>query len=714
MNGAQPSRPGHEGARRQLPPHPPRRHDAPEQHLPQVGMEVAGYRLEATLGSGGQGTVFRARREDQLFAVKFISRPHAASWARRELDVMVKLWCAGGLPLVGHGEWPALEPRFLFLVTPYVRGLSLDAWAREHNPNALEVADLVRQAARLLGAVHAAGVVHRDVKGSNLLVYGERQLVLVDFGVATYEDAPRVTGPVPPGTWPYLSPRVWRSWRGEEDSRASPGDDLWALGVELYQLLTGGLPFRGSEGELVHAILHEEPRVPHELNPRVPRTLGEVCWRMLRKQPGERYADARAVEAALEEAVKQADEAWKVPLCEAWGPDNATTAWQEDMWREGADLQALYARLASYEPRLVRGKQRPPEDVSTQGEPEEVPLGLEALEVPLSGEEATRETVPPAPLVTSPPASSEGTARSSASELAKAEQSQRPRTPDVPSVRARRVLLVASAVLVLGLGVWFAARPPPRTFGLVTPPVGTPLAVLPPEFHPITLEPGGQEVAPPWRRPEGDGGAAPEGAATPAPVASATHSQDIRVRTLRKAPQDTPQQQPKSTGSAAAKAGAALLGCTLAAGCPGPTSTTAVQVRPLPAPTECPPGSLRTMEELGLRIGRNLWAMFPNQDESETFVPVREGPGTTMEIEPIGKLPADSMISGELFFGTDRIYGRFTQLHTPDGHTYPICMVLVDRGRYVGVGGDDVKPGEKPGTALISDSEGVIPVERFE
>jgi serine/threonine-protein kinase len=306
------------------------RRDAPEQQVPQVGMEVAGYRLEATVGSGGQGIVFRARREGLPFAVKFISLSRAP-WARRELDVGVKLWRTAGLPLVGHGLWPAGQPRYLFLVTPYVRGLPLDVWTQVHNPHALQVADLVRQAARLLGEVHAAGVIHRDVKGPNLLVHGEGQLMLVDFGVATYEGAPSVTGPFPPGTWSYLSPRVWRSWRGEEQSRACPGDDLWALGVEFYRLLTGGLPFRGSEGALVQAILHQEPAVPHELNPRVPKALGEVCWRMLRKQPGERYADARAVEVALEEVVKQADEAWKVPLCEAWGPHHATTEWQEDM-----------------------------------------------------------------------------------------------------------------------------------------------------------------------------------------------------------------------------------------------------------------------------------------------------------------------------------------------------------------------------------------------
>src|SRR5690242_8011657 len=158
------------------------RYDSPEQYLPQVGMKVAGYRLETRLGTGGQGTVFRARREGRLFAVKFIFLPRAAHWAWRELDVMVKLWRAGGLPLEGHGLWPARQPLFLFLATPFVRGLPLDVWVRVHNPNALQVADLVRQSARLLQVVHAAGVIHRDVKGANLLVGRESgRLVLVDF-----------------------------------------------------------------------------------------------------------------------------------------------------------------------------------------------------------------------------------------------------------------------------------------------------------------------------------------------------------------------------------------------------------------------------------------------------------------------------------------------------------------------------------------------------
>ncbi|MGZ3458810.1 MAG: serine/threonine-protein kinase, partial [Archangium sp.] len=295
--------------------------DSPERHLPQPGMEVGGYRLEAKLGTGGQGTVFRARREGRLYAVKFIYLPHSAHWAWRELGCMVRLWRAGSLPLEGHGQWPARQPRFLFIVTPYVRGSPLDQWVREKNPTAREVAQLVKGAASELEGVHAAGVVHRDVKGANFMVRQEDgHPVLVDFGVGTYEGAPEATGPFPPGTWSYLSPQVWRAWRETGHHRATPGDDVWALGVELYWMLTGTLPFQGREGELVDAILHQEPRAPHELNPRVPRALGEVCLRMLRKELAERYADARAVREAVDAELEKVDAAWEVPLCEAWGP----------------------------------------------------------------------------------------------------------------------------------------------------------------------------------------------------------------------------------------------------------------------------------------------------------------------------------------------------------------------------------------------------------
>ncbi|HZI07106.1 MAG TPA: hypothetical protein VEZ71_24005, partial [Archangium sp.] len=105
---------------------------------PKPGLEVAGYMLEARLGTGGQGTVFRATRGGQQYAVKFLFLPRSAPWAWRERDVMVKLSHAGGLPLVDEGVWPEHQPFYLFLVMPLVRGLPLDVWTRVNNPWALQ------------------------------------------------------------------------------------------------------------------------------------------------------------------------------------------------------------------------------------------------------------------------------------------------------------------------------------------------------------------------------------------------------------------------------------------------------------------------------------------------------------------------------------------------------------------------------------------------
>ena len=695
---------------------PPQQEASPWQ--PRPGLEVAGYRLEARLGTGGQGTVFRATRGGQQYAVKFLFLPRAAAWAWRERDVMVKLSHAGGVPLVDEGVWPAHPPLYLFLVMPLVRGLPLDVWTRVNNPCALQVAPLFGQGARQLSVVHAAGVVHRDVKGANLLVYGEDRVVLVDFGVATYEGAPPVTGAFPPGTWPYVSPRAWRALRGLEDSRASPADDLWALGVELYFVLTGRLPFLGREGELVHAVLHEEPPVPHEYNPRVPRALGEVCWRMLRKQPEARYADALAVDAALGEALKQADEAWRVPLCEAWGPHHATTVRERHMW-QGADLMALYERLAAYAQVPVRGRPRAPDELSTLASASRGPPPGPGFEAPAVGTGSAEPSVPlPAPQKVPeedrPQAAAPEAVPPARPGVTQAENEQQADTPPaapvreaaLPAVRSRRVLLAASAVLALGLGLWLAGHLPPRASGPTTSPLETPRASLPEALLPTTLAPGGQEVAPPWKRPEGDGGAAPEAAAIPAPVARATLPQETRVKTPAKA-----SAPPKHKGSPATTAGAAMLGCVLATGCPGATPTSQVRPTPpaLPPPAECPHGAAESMKELGLLYSGSSARAFIS---GNPIITVRPGPVTLKltGVEYWGKLPEGTLFSGERLFGERRVQGRFTQAHTPEGKSYVVCLELWNEA---GPWGWEKLEGSGPDTAVITSSGYLSPVKRF-
>jgi serine/threonine-protein kinase len=220
----------------------------------------------------------------------------------------------------GYGLWPEDEPRYLVLALELVEGLTLDAWAARENPSALElVTRVLVPFALTLADVHDSGVVHRDIKEANILVReADGQPVLVDFGAAGIkEGAPRLTLRLPPGTAEYRSPeslRFAREWEGEPYPFA-PGDDLWATGVVTYVLLTRTLPFGDRNGPgLNRAILEMTPRAPHELNPRVPPALSDLCMRMLEKQPEDRYPDARALAEDLVEQYTQADKSWRAPL----------------------------------------------------------------------------------------------------------------------------------------------------------------------------------------------------------------------------------------------------------------------------------------------------------------------------------------------------------------------------------------------------------------
>jgi serine/threonine-protein kinase len=559
--------------------------------LPPVGTTVGGYYLEAKLGRGGQGTVYRARRGGQWYAVKFIYLPVAGRWSRRELEVLPRLERLGVVRLEGHGKWPDLCPLFLFIAMEYVPGLALYAWASKHRPTARQVARVLLELARQLAALHAEGVVHRDVKGPNVLVRPDGQPVLVDFGVSTWPSASRVTGPLPPGTWPYRGPEVWRFLRERQPGErytSSPLEDLWALGIALYRLLTGAYPFdERDEPSQQDAVLTHHPEPPHVRNVRVPRALGELCLRLLDKAPEARFATAAALEAALTEALAGADGAWDVPLRDEHAPEEA---------------------------------------------PEEAPTPQPStLAAPSTSDEAL--PVPP---------------------------------PETRRARgafrrwgwgALGVVSLAPVVLALLL----ATRTP-------SPPASPPSARPPESWHLSALGASGQEVAPPWQWPEGGRGTAPAEAATPVPVASATHPQDLRVKTPKASLASQPPPQEKQTGTSAAKVGTALLACALASGCPG------AQVRPV-TPDDCPPGAQEAMKKR--YISEEGSAFFEQHQQGNSTV--RKGPGAViLLIHDWGDAPQGTELTGELFFGDERVYGRFTQARIRGGDWFPVCVQLRD------------------------------------
>ncbi|AKJ00661.1 serine/threonine-protein kinase [Archangium gephyra] len=641
---------------------------------PPLGTEVDGYRLERRLGEGGQGTVYRARRGGRSYALKFLPLD-SPDWAWRELEVRLRLRRVGGLSVESHGLWPHEAPRFLYLVTPYVQGQPLYAWARTKNPTAREVAWMVRWVARQLAQVHAAGVVHRDIKGSNVLV-GKKdgRPVLVDFGVGTYVGAPEITSPLGlPGTRHYRSPEAlrFRRERAGEHSPARATDDLWALGVVLYWLLTGSYPFDtevADEGTLADLILKHAPPPPHELNPRVPRALSELCLRMLEKPLEARLPEAGAVERALEAVLAHADAAWDVPLCEQWGPEDATTPQQA--WLDWGDMRDKARRLLEYARRFPR-----------RGRPE--PLA-EASTLPCSPEE--------------PPPGAVGDTK--AEELSS------------PS-RARRVswrwLAWGGAACVLGLMGLLWLWPAPTS------------EVMSGDSMRQVTETG-QEVAGGAGPPEGGGGAAPEKAATPAPVAPATPRKDgTRVRT----PQQTSNPQHEQPRKQDALPGATARTCVLvwAAGqlaCASPEP----QLRPttpapsVPPPAECPAGSVETMTQVlgfqgfGGKHGTNF--LIDGKTLINQFITVRPGQEVTLESwAGLRRLPVRTVYVGQLIFGEGRVYGRFTQARTPDGQTYSVCFDLYDAARDF-QRGVKMEPGSRPDAAIIVSSVKISPVARFE
>jgi len=591
--------------------------------LPALGTTVGGYYLEARLGRGGQGTVYRARRGGTLYAVKFIYLPQASSRARTEVEVLPRLERVGVVKLEGHGYWPDGSRLFLFVAMEYVRGLALEKWARERSLTARQVAQVLRELARQVAAIHGEGVVHRDVKGANVLVGPDGRPVMVDFGLSTWPGMPRRTVGPPPGTWPYRSPEVWRFLRERQSGEhytASPLDDVWALGVLLYWLLTDTYPFDEAD-ELAQqdAVLTRPAEPPQVRNPRVPRELGELCLRLLEKDPRARLPTAEALEVALKEAMEAANAAWDVPLAEPEEPESA-----------------------------------PAEELATLQPPTRT--------APASAEGAPPEEPPAAP-VSARSVPGWGLAWGAVGVLLVLALLAAPRSPSPASVTG-----------------WGAPGAPPLVWW------GAP----------------GQEVAPPWKPPEGEGGAALS-AATPAPVASATLPQDTRMKTSRRAPpaQDMKPGEKSPLPSASAAGTCVALWAMGQLACTGP----AAQVRPL-TPADCPPEAQKVMRERSTLS--TVDASFPIEGDSGNIT-VRRGPGASVElIQRWGGAPDGTVLTGELVFGKERVYGRFTEARTPDGKWFPICAQLKD---YLdGQLGVKLEGRPGPDTALVLNLVRVEPV----
>ena len=273
--------------------------------LHMLGSTISHYRITGKLGTGGMGIVYEAEdtRLPRKVALKFLSDeladdPDAIRRFRREAETIATLSHGHICTIYDVDEY---EGR-IFIAMECVDGVNLKTYIARRTLTTAQIADISLQIAGALGAAHAKGIVHRDIKPGNLIVTEAGDVKVLDFGLArrfrtvdTDElglDGSTILGR-PVGTANYMAPeRILQL-------PLDPRSDLFSLGVVMYEMATGRLPFAGaSPSETVSNVLDNEPEALETLAPEH-KTLAPVVHRLLAKRASQRYPSATDLVAAL-------------------------------------------------------------------------------------------------------------------------------------------------------------------------------------------------------------------------------------------------------------------------------------------------------------------------------------------------------------------------------------------------------------------------------
>jgi serine/threonine protein kinase/Tfp pilus assembly protein PilF len=266
----------------------------------QKGSTIAGrYTIIEELGKGGMGVVYKAEdtKLKRTVALKFLPPelthiPEFHERFTREAQAAAALSHPNICVVheIGEGED---RP---FIAMEYVEGETLRDRIRKKDMTTEEALAISIQVASGLGEAHSKGIVHRDVKSTNIMVTPKGRVKVMDFGLAKLRSGLSLTrSRTTLGTIAYMSPE---QAKGEQvDGRT----DIWSLGIVLYEMLTGELPFKGDHDQaVIHAILHREPASLKKAKPDAPSGLEEVIFQALAKKPSARYPTMEELAEDLE------------------------------------------------------------------------------------------------------------------------------------------------------------------------------------------------------------------------------------------------------------------------------------------------------------------------------------------------------------------------------------------------------------------------------
>ena len=271
-----------------------------------IGKTILHYNIIEKLGEGGMGIVYKAEdtKLDRTVAIKFLPRQVAAHQEEKERFV-IEAKAAAALNHPNIATIHAIEETDdeMFIVMEYIDGQELKNIVGAYHDTPIPNKDVINYAIQIaegLQAAHEKGIVHRDIKSANIMITDKGQVKIMDFGLAKVGQGIQLTREKSTlGTVAYMSPEQARG--DEVDHRT----DIWSFGVVLYEMLSGGLPFKGDyEQAVIYSILNEEPKTSDNL----PTGFNSIIRKALAKKPEERYQSATEIIADLTDLKNEASE----------------------------------------------------------------------------------------------------------------------------------------------------------------------------------------------------------------------------------------------------------------------------------------------------------------------------------------------------------------------------------------------------------------------